>query len=78
MTVSNSNNNLASLVSRIEQLEAQQAIWTYFLVFLVSRSQAPAWECNSRGSASRNINGGRASNTAFLARVKERDNWKLF
>ncbi len=27
MTISNANNNLASLVSRIEQLEAQQDIW---------------------------------------------------
>lgn len=34
MTVSNTNNNLASLVSRIEQLEAQQDIWKKNTIWL--------------------------------------------
>lgn len=34
MTVSNANNNLASLVSRIEQLEAQQEIWKKNTIWL--------------------------------------------
>ncbi|MEO0840434.1 MAG: hypothetical protein AAF063_16210 [Cyanobacteria bacterium J06643_5] len=34
MTVSNANNNLASLVSRIEQLEVQQDIWKKNTVWL--------------------------------------------
>ncbi len=34
MTISNANNNLASLVSRIEQLEAQQEIWKKNTIWL--------------------------------------------
>ncbi|MGB3636032.1 MAG: pentapeptide repeat-containing protein [Rivularia sp. (in: cyanobacteria)] len=34
MTISNANNNLASLVSRIEQLEAQQDIWKKNTIWL--------------------------------------------
>ena len=34
MNISNANNNLASLVSRIEQLEAQQDIWKKNTIWL--------------------------------------------